>query len=171
MKTKIGKKILQIVNKCFQPSNKLSKYFNKNTIKISYSCMPNMKHIIDGSNQLKLKTAHIRTTTTNLNDIQCNCKQPSYCPLNEKCLHKDLIYQTAVTRHDKNSSLSYIGLCLTTFKSRFNNHKASFLHAEKNQQHTTQHTHLELKRKQHEIQSKMEPFKNLQVVLKLNYQM
>jgi len=35
--------------------------------------MPNMKNIIDGSNQHKLKTAHIPTTTTKLNDTQCNC--------------------------------------------------------------------------------------------------
>jgi len=42
--------------------------------------MPNMQNIIDGSNQHKLKTAHIpttttttTTTTTKLNDTQCNC--------------------------------------------------------------------------------------------------
>jgi len=105
--------------------NELSRIFNRKTIKISYiySCMPSMKNIIDGSIQHKLVTAHIPTPSTNLNDIQCNCKQLSHCPLNGKYLCKDLIYQATVTRHDKNSSQSYIGLCLTTFKSRFNNHK------------------------------------------------
>jgi len=84
-----------------------------------------------GTNTCKLKTAHIPTTTTKLNDTQCNCKQPSHCPLNGKCLYKDVIYQATVTRHDNNSSQSYIGLCSTTFKTRFNNHKDSFLHADK----------------------------------------
>jgi len=131
VKTKIGKKFLQIIDKCFLPNNQLNKIFNRKTIKISYSCMPNMKNIIDGSNQYKLKTAHISTTTTKLNAAQCNCKQPSHYPLNGKCLYKDVIYQATVTRHDNNSSQSYIGLCSTTFKTRFNNHKASFLHADK----------------------------------------
>jgi len=40
VKTKIGKKFLQIIDKCFPPSNQLSKIFNRKTIKISYSCMP-----------------------------------------------------------------------------------------------------------------------------------
>jgi len=100
----MGKKSLQIIDKCFPPSNQQSKIFNRENIKISYSCMPNMKNIIDGSNQHKLKTAHIPTTTTKLNDTQCNCKQPSHCPLNGKCLYKDVIYQATVTRHDYNSN-------------------------------------------------------------------
>jgi len=79
-----------------------------------------MKNIIDGSNQHKLKTAHILTTTTKLNDTQWNCKQPSRCPLNGKCLYKGVIYQSTVTRHDNNSSQSYIWFCPTTFKTRFN---------------------------------------------------
>jgi len=100
-------------------------------MKISYSRIPNMNNIIDGSNQHKLKTAHIPTTTTKLNDTQCNCKQPSHCPLNSKSLYKDVIYQATVTRHDNNSSQSYIGICSTTFKTRFKNHRVSFLHADK----------------------------------------
>jgi len=118
-------------NPTFLPSNQLSKIFNRKTIKISYSCMPNMKNIIDGSNQHKLKTTHISTTTTKLNGTQCNCKQPSDCPLNGKCLYKDVIYQATATKHDSNSSQWYIGLCSTTFKTGFNNHRASFLHANK----------------------------------------
>jgi len=137
--TNIKKHFFQIIDKCFPPSNQL--IFNKKMIKISYSCMPNMKNIIDGLNQHNLKTAHIPTTNTKLNDTHCNCKQPSHCPLNGKCLYKDLIYQATVTRHENNSSQSYVGLCLTTFKIQFKHHKASFLHMQKSQQHTTQQTH------------------------------
>jgi len=50
--------------------------------------MPNiMTNIIDGSNEHRLKTTHNFTTTTKLNNTQCNCKQPSDCPLNNKCLY------------------------------------------------------------------------------------
>jgi len=54
--------------------------------------MPNMKNIIDGSNQHKLKATHnSTTTTTKLIDTQCSCKQPSDCPLNGKCIYKYVI--------------------------------------------------------------------------------
>jgi len=36
VKAKIGKKFLQIIDKCFPPTNQLSKIFNRKTIKISY---------------------------------------------------------------------------------------------------------------------------------------
>ena len=35
----------------FLPYNKFHKIFNRNTVKISYSCMPNMKTIINAHNQ------------------------------------------------------------------------------------------------------------------------
>lgn len=40
VKSKIGKEFLKILDKCFPASNKLHKIFNRNTVKISYSCMP-----------------------------------------------------------------------------------------------------------------------------------
>jgi len=124
--------------------------------------MPN-KNTIDGSNQHKLKTAHILLPLLNLTTHNLyNCKQPSHCPINGKCLYKGVIYQTTVTRHDNNSSQSYIGLCSTTSKTRFNNHKASFLHADKaNNTQLSKHICMEFQRHQHEIQPKMEYFKNL----------
>ena len=39
--TNVGKKFLLIVNDCFRQDHPLRKIFNKNTLKISYSCMPN----------------------------------------------------------------------------------------------------------------------------------
>ena len=41
-KTKIGKLFLNLLEKHFPPHNKLHKLFNRTTVKISYSCMPNM---------------------------------------------------------------------------------------------------------------------------------
>ena len=60
----IGKTFLNLTKKLFLKTNKLHKTFNKNTVKISYSCMNNIS-IISRHNK----------TLLNLNDTQygCNC--------------------------------------------------------------------------------------------------
>ena len=54
VKTNVGREFLNIICKCFPKNNKLHKIFNKNTIKLSYSCMPNIRTIIEGNNKRKL---------------------------------------------------------------------------------------------------------------------
>ena len=39
---KLGKKFFELLKKNCLPSNKLYKIFNKNTVKLNYSCMPNV---------------------------------------------------------------------------------------------------------------------------------
>ena len=51
VETNIGAEFFKILARCFPPTNKLSKIFNKNTVKISYSCMPNVGKIISGQNK------------------------------------------------------------------------------------------------------------------------
>ena len=51
LKTNISKYFLRLFNKHFPPGHKLYKIFNKNTLKLSYSSMPNLKAKIDGHNQ------------------------------------------------------------------------------------------------------------------------
>ena len=43
--TKVGKHFLSLLGKHFPPHTKFHKIFNRNTIKISYSCLPNMKAV------------------------------------------------------------------------------------------------------------------------------
>ena len=43
VKTNIGKLFLRLINKRFPPTHKNRKIHKRNAIKISYSCMPNMK--------------------------------------------------------------------------------------------------------------------------------
>ena len=45
VKTDVGKLFFKILGKDFLKTNPLSKIFNKNTVKISYSCTRNMKSI------------------------------------------------------------------------------------------------------------------------------
>jgi hypothetical protein len=56
----------------------------------------------------------------------CNCRNPSLCPLNGKCLTNNIVYQATVK--SRNSTETYIGLTENTFKNRYNNHTASFRH-------------------------------------------
>ena len=43
VKTKIGKFFLQLIKKHFPKEHRFHKIFNRNTLKLSYSCMPNIK--------------------------------------------------------------------------------------------------------------------------------
>ena len=51
VKAKLGKEFLKLVKFYFSKNCNLNKFFNKNTIKLSYSCLPNMKSIINAHNK------------------------------------------------------------------------------------------------------------------------
>ena len=51
------------------------------------------------------------------------------CPLNQNCLSKSVVYEATITSDLPNyQEKKYIGLCESTFKKRFANHKSSFNH-------------------------------------------
>ena len=50
-KTNIGKIFMKLISKHFSKQHKYYKIFDKNTIKLSYSCMPNMSSIITKHNK------------------------------------------------------------------------------------------------------------------------
>ena len=55
VKTKVGNYFLSLIKKRFPPGHKFSKLFNRNTIKVSYSCMPNIKAKIHKHNKKTTK--------------------------------------------------------------------------------------------------------------------
>ena len=79
IQTNIGKSFLNLLNKHFPPSHKFHKIFNKNTVKLSYSCMPNMGALISGHNKSILTKKEYNT------DKPCNCKIKTQCPMNGQC--------------------------------------------------------------------------------------
>ena len=85
VKTNLGNKCLSIVDKYFPKNHPLNKIFNRCTLKLSYSCMPNMKTII---------ASHI---TPNKKPHSSNCRQKVECPLEGKCLQENVVYQATVT--------------------------------------------------------------------------
>ena len=72
--TNIGRKFLHIVDTGFPVGNPLRKIFNRNTLKSSYSGMPNMQAIITSHNKAVLaKTNKSESTTTQKKT--CNCRK------------------------------------------------------------------------------------------------
>ena len=62
VKTNVGKKFLQLVDKHFPPDHKLRQVVNRNCVKLSYSCMKNVKQIIQSHNQ-KVMTQYYNKKT------------------------------------------------------------------------------------------------------------
>ena len=103
---------------------KLSKIFKRNTIKVSYSCLPNVKQTISNNNHRLLQLHRMKESTQD--SKLCNCRQKSSCPLERKCLTKCVVYKATVTETTWNNQETYIGLTENKFKTRFNLHKSSF---------------------------------------------
>ena len=58
-----------------------------------------------------------------------NCINIPQCPLQQKCLSNNILYQANITPIGENSKTKvYYGICETTFKLRYTNHKTSFNH-------------------------------------------
>ena len=58
--------------------------------------------------------------------VGCNCRIKNFCPLDNKCLTSQLIYQPDVTNNPDNEYKYYLGLAEIPFKERYGNHKSSF---------------------------------------------
>ena len=78
--TNVGNKFVTLLSSCFPPNYKLYKIINKNTVKLSDSCMNNVQQIINSHNKT------ILTSTAENNNKLCNCREKNSCPLNGKCL-------------------------------------------------------------------------------------
>ncbi len=126
VKTNIGKKFLTLIDQHFPKDHPLHKICNRNTIKISYSCMDNMENATKAHNNKIINHDMNQATTT------CNCRNKRNCPLNGKCMTSNIIYEAKVTT--PNLEKTYIGLTATSFKARHANHSASFNHRAKRHQ-------------------------------------
>ena len=118
--TNIGKKFLGLIDKYFPKSNPLNQVFNRNTVKISYSCTRNMKAVIQGHNK-KLLSQHRQAET----EQYCNCQvsKKDFCPLNGKCFPRtDVVYEATT---NETPARKYIG-STKNFKARYGGHKQNF---------------------------------------------
>ena len=51
VKTNVGRAFLHLLNKHFGKQHRFNKIFNRNTVKLSYSCMPNFESLISKHNR------------------------------------------------------------------------------------------------------------------------
>ena len=137
VRTSVAKWFIAILKESLEEDNSLQKIFNPNTVKLSYSCMPNIKNQIDDHNKRQLKEAEEERAADEpaveeedkKEERTCNCRKKELCPLNGECLKSGIVYQATVTekRRNKEDKIdTYIGLTSNSFKARLANHKQSF---------------------------------------------
>ena len=119
VQTNVGEEFLKIVDKNFSDTAcRLRPIFNRNRLKLSYSCMENMGTIIKKHNNKIL-----RAPTTS-EPAGCKCRDKTKCPLPKRCETKALIYKATITSAGEQKN--YIGLTSNTFKERYTQHKSDF---------------------------------------------
>ena len=85
VQTNIGKKFFKLIDQHFRKNHKYHKIFNRNTLKMSYSCMSNVADRIKAHNN-KILNQETSQSITDSDQEKCNCRQKEECPLNGKCL-------------------------------------------------------------------------------------
>ena len=120
--TNVGREFFKLLDHHFPKASPLHALFNRNKVKLSYSCMENVQSIISTHNK-KILATHPTSNT----ERSCNCPQKSKptCPMSGHCLTKNIIYKASVIPNSSPPK-QYIGLASTTFKERLGNHTASF---------------------------------------------
>ena len=124
VKTNVGKHFFKLLKRHFGKNHKYHKIFNKNNIKVSYSCMDNMTKIINSHSK------YVASKKDQANQNLCNCPNPDNCPLDNKCLTSKIVYFAEKITDSQQPLKFYLEICGAEFKARFNNHKKSFCHRE-----------------------------------------
>ena len=146
-------KILTLIDKHFPKYKRLSEIFNRNTIKVSYSCLPNVKQTISNNNHRLLQLHKMKESTQD--SKLCNCRQKNSCPLDGKCLTKCVVHKATVTETTSNNQETYIGLTENEFKTIFNLHKSSFKLEHKRTSTTLSEHVWKLKKQDHQLEYHM----------------
>ena len=138
--TAVGQKFIKIVESEFPKGSPLYKIFNKHTLKLGSSCMPNMARQISAHNtkvakdyqQQQQQNQQPQPQPVQPAEKPCTCPKNKPCPLDGKCnIEKNIIYTCKVTRLDTNQVETYTGLTADTFKTRLYGHNSSFKHRDK----------------------------------------
>ena len=79
----------------------LHKIFNRNTVKIGNSCIPNVKTIIDNHNTTLCNQQKQENNTA---DPPCNSRKKDKCPLQGECRAPNIIYMYQATVMTENST-------------------------------------------------------------------
>ena len=112
VETNVGKCFLSLIDQHFPKSHQLHNIFNRNPLKLSYSCINNVKTIISIHNKAEIS----KSTYSDEENKTCNCRKPNTCPMDGNCNAQNIVYQAEVTTLPTRET--YIGLCDTTYELR-----------------------------------------------------
>ena len=136
---------LALIDKSFPHGHPLKKICNRNTIKLSYKCTPNMSSVISARNAKLLAAPPAPEGKT------CSCPKTKSCPLGGKCLSESMVYRTTIAQENTKVN-TYTGLTCNTFKKRLYAHEQSFKNPEKKQTSLSKHIrNLKAKKVKHTI--------------------
>ena len=85
VKTNLGRKFLNIIDRCFPNGHSLHKIFHKHTLKLTYSWMLNMKSIISSHN--KALSSDYQPSQPQTNNKECNYRKQRSMPAGRKMPH------------------------------------------------------------------------------------
>ena len=128
------------MDKHFGSDKTLKKLFNRNNIKVSYSCGKNVKQEIQNNNKKVIQQQRMKDSLPEQEERVCSCPKNKTCPLNGECLKKNIIYKATVSSEGE-KDMVYFGQTMTTFKARMSNHLTSFRKAYK-RRHCSLATHI-----------------------------
>ena len=120
VKTPVGKMFLQLVDQYFPRTHPLHKYFNRNTLKMSYCTCKNLKSHLDAHNRAILQPRVISKASCN-----CKTKFKKDCPLPGECLTSNLIYQCDIIVGNDEEKKTYFGQTQRPFKQRYYEHNTA----------------------------------------------
>ena len=107
---RIDQSFLQLIDTHFSKNHTFNKIFNINKVKVSYSCMQNIKTSINNHNM------NILHQNNKIKD-ECKCRNKKHCPLGGKCLSPNIVYQGKITSTQPNyNDKVYFGAAEKSFK-------------------------------------------------------
>ena len=144
VKSNIGKQFLAILKETFPPTHKLHKICNKNYIKLSYRCMPNIRREVSKHNN-KILYGENRAAVQN-EVYDCNCmplKVRGTCKVMPGigCQVSNVVYKATVTRADTSQVETYTGSTAQTIKGRWSGHDSDIRHPERSGTYLSKYIH------------------------------
>ena len=92
--TNVGAAFLRLITKYFPKTSILHTIFNRNSVKVSYCCLPSMASVTYSHNRKQM--------TKPAEQKACNCRSPPSCPLRGDCQAEAIVYEAVVTtQHDE----------------------------------------------------------------------
>ena len=114
----MGRDFLRLLDTTFPPTNPLHKLFTRQTVKISYKCMPNMAHAVSRHNSKIL----IYEQPLQVQPPRCKCLD---CPMQGKCQTNCIVYGATIKETASGQTETYTGMTCRKFKERWREHEGN----------------------------------------------